>query len=269
MRPQDPVRRREHRVQRAVLGVDGPRRDVAAVHRRVDRDQVAVGDRVVDVVVQIGEPCPKPQRRRVEPPAPGTREDAGCIRFPGRPPAGGRAVRSRLDRRRPWRGCCARRGRPGRRTAEEGHDDSNQIQFNCIQSVGPDMTEVKRTYDASGRRARADARRRDVVQAARELFERDGFRLTTIAAVAAQAGVRRRASTRASAGEAALAKAVFDVALAGDDEPVPVAERPAHVGRPRRARRPTQDRDVRRRPRAAPRALGRSADPHPGRQARR
>jgi AcrR family transcriptional regulator len=89
------------------------------------------------------------------------------------------------------------------------------------------MTEVKRPYDASGRRARADARRRDVVLAARELFERDGFRLTTITAVAAHAGVSPESIYKGFGSKATLAKAVFDVALAGDHEPVPVAERPA------------------------------------------
>ena len=89
------------------------------------------------------------------------------------------------------------------------------------------MTEVKRPYDASGRRARADARREEVVRAARELFERDGFRLTTIAAVATHAGVSPESIYKGFGGKAALAKAVFDTALAGDHEPVPVAERPA------------------------------------------
>jgi AcrR family transcriptional regulator len=89
------------------------------------------------------------------------------------------------------------------------------------------MTEVKRPYDASGRRARADARRREVVRAARELFERDGFRLTTITAVAAHAGVSPESIYKGFGSKATLAKAVFDVALAGDHEPVPVAERPA------------------------------------------
>jgi AcrR family transcriptional regulator len=89
------------------------------------------------------------------------------------------------------------------------------------------VTEVKRQYDASGRRARADARRREVVAAARELFERDGFRLTTIAAVAGHAGVSPESIYKGFGTKAALAKAVFDVALAGDDEPVAVAERPA------------------------------------------
>ena len=89
------------------------------------------------------------------------------------------------------------------------------------------MTEVKRTYDASGRRARAHARRLAVVLAARDLFERDGFRLTTIAAIAASAGVSAETVYKGFSSKAAVAKAVFDLVIAGDDEPVPVAERPA------------------------------------------
>jgi AcrR family transcriptional regulator len=90
-----------------------------------------------------------------------------------------------------------------------------------------DVTQVKRPYDASRRRARADARRQDVVRAARELFERDGFRSTTIAAVAERAGVSPESIYKGFGSKATLAKAVFDVAVAGDDEPVPVAQRPA------------------------------------------
>ena len=89
------------------------------------------------------------------------------------------------------------------------------------------MTEVKRSYDASGRRAQARARRLAVVLAARNLFERDGYRPTTIAAIAAQAGVSAESVYKGFGTKAALAKAVFDIELAGDDEPVPVAERPA------------------------------------------
>src|SRR5690349_21941584 len=89
------------------------------------------------------------------------------------------------------------------------------------------MTEVKRSYDASGRRAQARARRLAVVLAAREKFERDGYRPTTIAAIAAQAGVSAESVYKGFGTKAALAKAVFDLALAGDDEPVPVAERPS------------------------------------------
>ena len=89
------------------------------------------------------------------------------------------------------------------------------------------MTEVKRPYDASRRREQARARRLAVVLAARELFERDGFRPTTIAAIAAHAGVSAESVYKGFGTKAALAKAVFDLVIAGDDEPVPVAERPA------------------------------------------
>jgi AcrR family transcriptional regulator len=89
------------------------------------------------------------------------------------------------------------------------------------------VAKVKRSYDASGRREQARARRLAVVLAARELFERDGFRLTTIAAVAARAGVSPESVYKGFGSKAALAKAVFDLVIAGDDAPVPVAGRPA------------------------------------------
>ena len=95
------------------------------------------------------------------------------------------------------------------------------------ESLVPTATEVKRHYDASRRREQARARRLAVVKAARDLFERDGFRATTIAAVAAHAGVSAESIYKGFGTKAALAKAVFDLVIAGDDKPVPVAERPA------------------------------------------
>ena len=89
------------------------------------------------------------------------------------------------------------------------------------------MTKVKRSYDASRRREQARARRLAVVLAARDLFERDGFRPTTIAAIAAHTGVSAEMVYKGFGTKAALAKAVFDLVIAGDDEPVPVAARPA------------------------------------------
>jgi len=89
------------------------------------------------------------------------------------------------------------------------------------------VTKVKRPYDASRRRAQARARRLAVVLAARGLFERDGFRPTTITAIAARAGVSAESVYKGFGSKAALAKAVFDLVIAGDDEPIPVAERPA------------------------------------------
>ena len=89
------------------------------------------------------------------------------------------------------------------------------------------MTEVKRSYDASGRREQARARRLAVVLAALDLFERDGFRQTTIVEVAAAARVSAESVYKNFGSKANLAKAVFDLVIAGDDEPVPMAQRPA------------------------------------------
>lgn len=88
------------------------------------------------------------------------------------------------------------------------------------------MGPVKRTYDSSGRRAQAEARRRAVVDAARELFEQQGFRQTTITAVAERAGVSAESIYKGMGSKAALAKAVFDQVIAGDHEPVAVWDRP-------------------------------------------
>jgi AcrR family transcriptional regulator len=91
------------------------------------------------------------------------------------------------------------------------------------------MPGVKRAYDATGRREQARARRHQVVLAARDLFERHGYRATTVTAIAAAAGVSPEMVYKTFGTKAALAKAVFDIALAGDDEPVPIRERPAMV----------------------------------------
>ncbi|MFI5691751.1 TetR/AcrR family transcriptional regulator [Kribbella sp. NPDC051586] len=88
------------------------------------------------------------------------------------------------------------------------------------------MADVKRNYDATSRRERAQQRRRDVVVAAQELFEADGFQATTISAVARRAGVSAESIYKGFGTKAALAKAVFDFVIAGDDYPVPIAQRP-------------------------------------------
>src|ERR1700750_2554362 len=112
------------------------------------------------------------------------------------------------------------------------------------------MTEVKRSYDASGRRAQARARRLAVVLAAREKFERDGYRPTTIAAIAAQAGVSAESVYKGFGPKAPLAKAGLHLALA------------------RRTGGPAKELDVRGGAGAAAGTFGPRADPHPRRPAR-
>jgi AcrR family transcriptional regulator len=81
-------------------------------------------------------------------------------------------------------------------------------------------------YDASGRRAAAERSRRAVLDAGRELLLRDGYKATTIRAVAQHAGVSPELVYKAFGSKPQLMKAVYDVALAGDDEPVPMGQRP-------------------------------------------
>jgi AcrR family transcriptional regulator len=66
-----------------------------------------------------------------------------------------------------------------------------------------------------------------VVLAAGELFERDGFAQTTIAAIADAAAVSVESVYKNFGSKAAVMKAVFDLAIAGDDQAVPIAQRPA------------------------------------------
>ena len=53
----------------------------------------------------------------------------------------------------------------------------------------------------------------------------DGYATTTLAAVAADAGVSVEALYKAFKNKAGIVKALFDVAVAGDDEPVPIMDR--------------------------------------------
>jgi AcrR family transcriptional regulator len=64
------------------------------------------------------------------------------------------------------------------------------------------------------------------VDAARDLFLEVGWTRTTIDAVAERAGVSRRTVFTAVGGKTALLKLALDWALVGDDEPVPMIERP-------------------------------------------
>src|SRR5215510_13295482 len=85
---------------------------------------------------------------------------------------------------------------------------------------------VKRAYSSRLRAAQARQTRRSIVSAAARLFVEDGFGTTTIDAVADAAGVSRKTVFTAVGGKVALLKLALDWAVAGDDEPIPLADRP-------------------------------------------
>lgn len=75
--------------------------------------------------------------------------------------------------------------------------------------------DVKRSYDASQRRRRAEERRQHIVRSARDLFMSGGYARTTITAVATRAGVAPETIYKAFGGKAGLVRAIWQDALAG------------------------------------------------------
>jgi AcrR family transcriptional regulator len=84
----------------------------------------------------------------------------------------------------------------------------------------------RRAYSSPARRQQAEATRRAVLRAAHALFVANGYASTTIEQIAAGAGVSKPTVFNAVGNKAAVFRAVRDVAIAGDDEPVPVSQRP-------------------------------------------
>jgi AcrR family transcriptional regulator len=83
-----------------------------------------------------------------------------------------------------------------------------------------------RRYRSVVREQSARRTRQAVVDAAAELFVAHGYAGTSLADVATAAGVARPTVFAAFGSKPALLRQVLDQALAGDDEPVPVAQRP-------------------------------------------
>lgn len=86
-----------------------------------------------------------------------------------------------------------------------------------------------RTYRSPRREAAARETRAAVLAAAAELFVAQGYGATSVGQVAERAGVSKPTVFTAVGNKATLLKVVRDVAMAGDDEPVPVMQRPAYV----------------------------------------
>lgn len=92
------------------------------------------------------------------------------------------------------------------------------------------MSEVvkgRKPYDASSRQEQARASRRHVLATATRMFLERGYSDTTVPAVARAAGVSPQNVYKAFGNKPGLLKAVFDVAMAGDDEPLAMMQREA------------------------------------------
>ncbi len=89
------------------------------------------------------------------------------------------------------------------------------------------MTRPGKRYTSEVRDEQARRTRRAIVTAAHDLFIADGYAATTIDAIAQAAHVSRRTVFNSAGGKAALLKLALDWAIVGDDEPIPLADRPA------------------------------------------
>jgi TetR/AcrR family transcriptional regulator, regulator of autoinduction and epiphytic fitness len=84
---------------------------------------------------------------------------------------------------------------------------------------------VKRRYASTHRQEQAGQTRKAVLDAAAELFVDPGYAATPLTAIATQAGVAIQTVYKVFGSKKALLSALVDVTVAGDDEPVALAER--------------------------------------------
>lgn len=86
-----------------------------------------------------------------------------------------------------------------------------------------------RPYHSPRRAQQAAATRLEIVRAAQRLFEAQGYAATTMAAIASEADVALKTVYLAFDTKPRLLRAVWDLALKGDDADAPVAVRPWYV----------------------------------------
>lgn len=89
------------------------------------------------------------------------------------------------------------------------------------------MTE-KRRYSSALRSEQTELARSRILTAASALFLDKGYLGTTLAAIAGEAGVSVQTVYNVIGGKPAVLKAAYDVLLAGDDEPIPMVDRPIY-----------------------------------------
>jgi AcrR family transcriptional regulator len=82
-----------------------------------------------------------------------------------------------------------------------------------------------RRYESPRRREQAAATRRQILEAAQRLFERQGYAATTMAAIASEAGVALKTVYVAFETKSGLLRALWHLLLRGDEEDAPVGDR--------------------------------------------
>jgi AcrR family transcriptional regulator len=83
----------------------------------------------------------------------------------------------------------------------------------------------KRSYDSPRRREQAAATRLAILEAAQPLLERQGYSATTMAEIAAAAGVALKTVYAAFETKSGVLRALWNLLLRGDDQGAPVQDR--------------------------------------------
>jgi AcrR family transcriptional regulator len=84
----------------------------------------------------------------------------------------------------------------------------------------------RRGYHSPRRREQAAETRRKILDAAERLFSEHGYAAVSMPALATQAGVALKTVYLAFGTKAGVLHALWDARLGGDDQPIPVVERP-------------------------------------------
>jgi AcrR family transcriptional regulator len=83
-----------------------------------------------------------------------------------------------------------------------------------------------RSYDSPLRRDQAARTREQILESAKELFERDGYAATTMAAIASAAGVSLKTVYLAFETKSGVLRALWHLLLRGEQDTIPVGEQP-------------------------------------------
>ncbi len=91
------------------------------------------------------------------------------------------------------------------------------------------MTEprAKRNYNSMRRQAQARQTRRQILEAARQLFTTRGYAGTTMEALASEAGVAVETVYATFGSKRTVLARLVDISVGGDEEPVPILQRPS------------------------------------------
>lgn len=95
-----------------------------------------------------------------------------------------------------------------------------------MRDVKSEKAPARAPYSSALRESGARRTRQAILASARTLILAEGYAGASVTRIAEAAGVARPTVTAVFGSKPALMKVLVDEALAGDDEPVPVAERP-------------------------------------------